>query len=158
MGTEKQRNTWGGFDEIIQEYRLRATETSDELVLTDHERGKSIVIAKEEYFSSPEKTIAFVRYTVAFSTQHRHFEQLEEARQYVCSILRDAVLPIEFYRDGKRCFGGEITRDEVDKLTADLLSALFGYSGEDLKAYEYEIHSWSGKYDVSRRKVNEIDR
>ena len=33
------------------------------------------------------------------------------------------------------------------------LSALFGYPAEDLSRLEYEIHSWSGQYDVPLRQA-----
>ena len=35
-----------------------------------------------------------------------------------------------------------------DELTIDLLADRFGYTADYISQFEYEIHSWSGKYDT----------
>ena len=71
-------------------------------------------------------------------------------------IISDTVLPLEFYFDGKRRFGGEIRKDESDKLSVSLLSDRYGYSSDHLMQFDYEIHSWSGQYDTGLKHVSDL--
>ena len=90
-------------------------------------------------------------YIISFATQHRHFENdVEEIKEYLSNIMNDQILPIEFYKNNKNIFGGEITIDLYNNLSNKALADYYGCSEEDISNYEYEIHSWSGKYDIKK--------
>ena len=61
--------------------------------------------------------------------------------------------PIEFFLNDKDVFGGELTRDEYDTLSVELLAKRFSCNEDYILNLYYEIHSWSGRYDVERRSI-----
>ena len=128
-----------------------------ELVIIDRGNGNKLHVYEEEYFSQ-NMTDRFVEYIVEFSTQHCHFsaDEEDEILEYIQSIIDDKVLPIEFYSDGKRRFGGEIKADDLDKLSVSYLAQQYGYTSDYLLSFDYEIHSWSGKYDTGLRRVADL--
>ena len=132
------------------------TTEENEAVLTNRDTGGRIEILLESYVSSDLPEDRFSRYTVSFSTQHCHFEEAEDAADYIRRILTDDALPIEFYRQGQRRFGGDLARTELAGLTKAFLAGWIGYSPEYMSQFEYEIHSWSGTLDTGRRKVEEL--
>lgn len=95
-------------------------------------------------------------YIVEFATQHRHFEDMEDAIDYVRELLEDETLPLEFYLDGKRRFGGDIRRAELPLLSQAMLAERFMVPPEQIAAYQFEIYSWSGKYDAPRAEVSRL--
>ena len=145
-------NKWDFLKELQKKFNYDLTTKEDEAILTNRNIGKSIEVYEEKYYSSDMKE-EFVQYIVCFTTQHCHFDDLDEVKDYVCEILTDNALPVEFYLDGNRRFGGEITKADFEKLSIELLADLFGVSTDYLSQFEYEIHSWSGKYDKERRKI-----
>ncbi len=146
-------DNWDFLRELQKEYPFTLSVLDDVRVLTNPSTGGRIEIIEERSCSAAQRTETFTEYIVCFSTQHRHLEELDEVEDYVRQILADDVLPIEFYARGQRCWGGEIQRADLAGLDTARLSALFGYPKEDLSRFEYEIHSWSGKFDVPRRQA-----
>ena len=144
------------FKEICKSYDLQIHCTDDTIVLRDSKSDACIIISQDEYFTDSTKEKAFSEYTVLFSTQHRHFNSLEEAEEYVRLILSDEVLPVEFFDSDRPRFGGEIRKDEFDVLTPESLAKRFGYAAGSLLSLEFEVHSWSGKYDIKRMKFSEL--
>ncbi len=144
------------FKEICKSYDLQIHCTDDTIVIRDTKSDASIEISQDDYYMDLKKEKTFSEYTVYFSTQHRHFNSLEEAEEYVRLILSDEVLPIEFFDDNRTRFGGEIGRDDLSNISAQRLARLFGYSVEYLSKFSFEVHSWSGKNDIKRTKVMEI--
>ena len=141
---------WDFLNEIQKEFAFDLSLKEDEAILTNLETGESIEIFEEDYSVDPKDWL-YVEYIVCFTTQHRHFEDLSDAADYIRLILTDEVLPIEFYLNGERRFGGEIKKSDFDRLTVEFLAGYYGYSVEYLSQFEYEIHSWSGRYNVERR-------
>ena len=130
------------FDAIVDAvttYAVSVEVKEHELVIMNSDNSNKLYVYEEEYFSQDMQD-RFVRYIIAFSTQHRHFDadEQDEVLEYILAVLNDKVLPLEFFKDGKRGFGGEINSDEY------------------MMSLEYEIHSWSGKYDTGIRKVSEL--
>ena len=115
--------------------------------------GNYLVLYEEPaWYEGPEK--AEYEYIVRFSTQHRHFHDLKSAIDYIMRIVEDKTLAVEFFDlSGNDCFGGDIDREKADPLTAAVL-AKFGFAGANIKKCLVEIHSWSGRYDVSRMPVS----
>ena len=149
---------WDSLHELAQKHRLALTVDDAKAILTDPKTGGHIDILEEKYYPKRDTTTgsedeAFVEYIVYFSTQHAHFEDLDDALEYVEAIIADEVLPIEFYLNEKRRFGGEITKEDFEELSAEFLASYYGYTLEYLSQFEYEIHSWSGRYNTERKRV-----
>ncbi|MBR3301935.1 MAG: hypothetical protein IKI73_04660 [Firmicutes bacterium] len=144
------------FKEICKTYDLSIHYTEETIVLSDPQSDAFIEVSQDEYFMDSKKAKTITEYTVCFSTQHRHFNSLEEAEEYVRLILSDEVLPIEFFDDDRARFGGEIGKDDLSNISAQRLAQLFGHSVEYLSQLSFEVHSWSGENDIKRTKVLEI--
>ena len=94
-------------------------------------------------------------YTVQFSTQHRHFNDLKTALDYIVEIVEDNILAIEFFdRKGNDRFGGDIDKQTAAHLTKSTLAKDWGYTCAYIRKFLFEIHSWSGRYDVNRMPVS----
>lgn len=141
----------------ISDHDASAEIAGSELQVTNPKNGKSLSVYEEEYWSRDMKD-CFVEYIVEFSTQHRHFsaDEADEIIDYIKLIMNDEVLPLEFYLDGKRRFGGEIRLGDLDKLSLSYLSEKYGYEGRYFLPFEYELSSWSGKHDTGRRRAAEL--
>lgn len=158
-------------EEIGKQFQLDVTEQDQSVVLKDRKTNAVIEVFRESCLSSDGED-GFLRYTVSFATQHRHFDcwqdqqgQMDakelreveaEAERYIRQILLDERLPIEFYRGDRQSFGGELTKNEYENLSTELLSGRFGYSADLLSQYSFEIHSWSGQLDMKRMHVSEL--
>ncbi len=141
----------------ISDYDVAAEVTGSELKVINPKNAKSLSGFEEEYWSRDMKD-GFVEDIVEFSTQHRHFSADEEDGiiDYIKSIMNDEVLPLEFYLDGKRRFGGEIEIGDLDMLSVSYLSEKYGYEGRYFLPFEYELSSWSGEHDTGRRRASEL--
>ena len=132
-----------------------------ELAVVNRGNGNVLSVFEDESFSLDRKE-RFVEYIVQFSTQHCHFdaewmgELLESILEYIKEILDDQVLPLEFFLDGKPRFGGEFKAEDLDRLSVSYLADEYGFIRADLLSLDYEIHSWSGKYDTGRRRVADL--
>lgn len=147
------------FDAIVDAvttYAVSVEVKEHELVIMNSDNSNKLYVYEEEYFSQDMQD-RFVRYIIAFSTQHRHFDadEQDEVLEYILAVLNDKVLPLEFFKDGKRGFGGEINSEDLDKLSVSFLNH-GRYTNEYMMSLDYEIHSWSGKYDTGIRKVSEL--
>ncbi|MBO4584951.1 MAG: hypothetical protein J5756_07825 [Clostridia bacterium] len=149
----------GFYDNIIKavsDYNVTVNTTEDVLTIVNN-NGNELTVFMEEYLTQDMKD-HFYEYIVRFSTQHRHFEEDEEAAviEYILSILDDKILPLEFFSGDNPRFGGEIKLDDLNKLSVSYLSNEYGYAGDYLRQFDYEIHSWSGEYDTGRRRVSDL--
>ncbi|MED9968849.1 MAG: hypothetical protein UFA98_02400 [Ruminococcus sp.] len=142
---------------VISDYNVSVEVKKHELNIINRDND-NVLHVYEDMFLSQDKKESFSEYIVEFSTQHRHFEydSEDEITEYILLILNDKVLPLEFYMDGKRRFGGETNSDELDDLSVSSLSKHYGCTSEYLISFDYEIHSWSGKYDTGLRKVSDL--
>ena len=91
--------------EISKTFDLRLSYKDDTAVLSDPESGAFVEISKDEYYTDFKEEETFFEYTVSFSTQHRHFDTLDKAEEYVRMIISDEVLPIEFFDSDRARFG-----------------------------------------------------
>ena len=148
--------TWEFLNDVQKLYAINLDIKEDEARIINPNNGKCVNIYREKYYSQDGKDV-FIEYIVCFATQHRHLEDLDEVEEYVHSILKDEILAIEFYDSDERKFGGEIEKADLAALSLNLLAKRWGYSIEYLPAKEYEIHSWSGKYDSERKNVADIN-
>ena len=141
----------------ITDYDVSVEVKNHELVIINSDNGNKLHVYEDEGFSQ-DMTIRYVDYIVEFSTQHRHFDAdvEDDILEYILMILNDKVLPFEFYMDGKRRFGGEIEAVDLDELSVSFLVQQYGYNSDYLMSFDYEIHSWSGKYDTGLRRVADL--
>ena len=84
-------------------YDANVTIHENELTVTNRQNGKTITVFAETYYDK-DGAVRLSEYIVEFSTQHRHFEEDEEEEiiDYILSIMRDEVLPIEFFCNDQR--------------------------------------------------------
>ena len=128
-----------------------------ELAVVNRGNGNVLSVFEEVSFSRDRKE-RYAEYIVEFSTQHCHFdeEDADELLDYMRSILDDRTLPLEFYQDETPRFGGELKSEDLDRLSLSFLANEYGFIHADLLSLDYEIHSWSGKYDTGRRRVADL--
>ena len=149
---------WNTLLASLRGYDVAVTKTEDEVVITDRANGSEMVVFDESYQQSEDPSDIFTNIVVSFSTQHRHLEDMAGAAEYAVQLLNDEVLPLEFYRDGQSGFGGDIERADLPRLTQAMLAERFWLSPEELAHYEYEIHSWSGRYDIPKTPVTSLQK
>lgn len=86
-------------------------------------------------------------FMVEFSFQHRHIEDENGVIEYINDIVNEKVFSIEFFKDGERHFGGDITAQELKDLSYEKLEQKTGYYGST-KLIDYadafKIRGWSG--------------
>ena len=88
----------------------------------------------------------FTPYLCQFSFQHRHFKSEKEVIDYINDIMNQNVYAIEFFKDGEKRFGGDITVQELNELSYVFLEQRTGYYGEiKLKdiADSFKIRGWN---------------
>ncbi|MBQ6020384.1 MAG: hypothetical protein IJL26_09430 [Clostridia bacterium] len=138
-------------ERLALQYGAAFARSGDEIVITNRENGKTIEVLDESYHGGkPEE--AYDRYTVYFTTQHRHYEDFEDALDYVERLMRDEILAIEYYRGDERRFGGDIERSELYDPDPPTRGTIFSMLPADHPGLNYEINSWSGKYDLKYEK------
>jgi len=146
---------WDFLNNIQKLYAIELRMKDNMVSIVNLNNEKCINIYEEKYYSADGQDV-FIEYIVCFATQHRHFEELDEVEEYAYMILQDEILAIEFYDSDERRFGGEIEKADYETLSQTLLAQRWGYFIEYLSANDYEVYSWSGKYDSGRKKVADI--
>ena len=87
-------------------------------------------------------------FTVMFSFQHRHIEDEKGVVEYIINIINENIFSIEFFKNGERCFGGDITAQELKDLSYEKLEQKTGYYGSTKLidcADMFKVRGWSGK-------------
>ncbi len=139
-------------ERIAAEYDAAFERKIEEIVFKNRKNEKTITILDEGCTYSDEEGLhTYDRYTVYFTTQHRHYEEFEDALDYVGQLMRDEILAIEYYRGDERRFGGDIERSELYDPDPPTRGTIFSMLPADHPGLNYEINSWSGKYDLSNR-------
>lgn len=78
-----------------------------------------------EYDSDNE----FTSFIVYFAFQHCHMNDEDDIIEYINDIINGNKLSIEFFRDETRCFGGDISAQEIKELSYESLEQYSGYFG-----------------------------
>ncbi len=147
---------WNTLIASLRGYDVAVSETEDELTVASRANGSEIHVFDESAPAGEDLSERCEEYIISFSTQHCHLDDMEDVIDYVQRIIEDETLPLEFYLDGKRRFGGDILRAQLPLLSQAWLAGRFMVPQEQLAAYQFEIHSWSGKYDVPRTDVSRL--
>ena len=122
--------------------------SSYEIKFSDNEKFAEIINPfyleniKVEYL--PEED--FTPYTVYFAFQHYHMSSKEDVVEYIKDIINENIFSIEFFKDGRDCFGGDITAQELKDLTYESLEQHTGYYGSTkLKecADSFKLRGWN---------------
>ena len=102
-----------------------------------------------------EKYDSFTPYEISFAFQHIHATDEKNATEWIDGIINENRYSIEFFLGEQRCFGGEITSEELSKLSYEFLEKEFagGMSGLLSAMDNFKIRGWSGKKDVNGRLV-----
>ncbi len=145
------------FDTIsnaVKPYAASVIIRENELTVTNRQNGKTITVFAETYYDK-DGAVRLSEYIVEFSTQHRHFEEDEEEEiiDYILSIMRDEVLPIEFFCNDQRRFGGELDRKKNPCVDPAKWLADISYDAAQHAAFTYEINSWSGRFDTGKQNL-----
>ena len=145
------------FDTIsnaVKPYDASVIIRENELTVTNRQNGKTITIFADTFYDK-EGSAQFSEYIVEFSTQHSHFEDDEEEEiiDYILSIMRDEVLPIEFFCNDQRRFGGELDRKKNPCVDPAKWLADISYDAAQHAAFTYEINSWSGRFDTGKQNL-----
>ena len=86
-------------------------------------------------------------FMVMFSFQHRHIEDETGVIEYITDIINENIFPIEFFKNGKKRFGGDITSQELEDLSYETLEQRTGYYGSTKLidcADMFKVRGWSG--------------
>lgn len=143
-------------DLIKNNKNIKYETKDDKLYIYNKENNNYIEIIKITYSSNKD---SFIEYIISFSSQHHHFkDNIEEILEYIKDIMNDQVLPIEFYSNDKNRFGSEISFELFNNLSIKSLANYFGYSEDYISTFEFEIHSWTGKYDIKRTPVINLSK
>ena len=90
-------------------------------------------------------------FMVMFSFQHRHIKDEKGVIEYITDIINENIFPIEFFKNGKKRFGGDITAQELKDLSYEKLEQKTGYYGSTKLidcADAFKIRGWSGKNNL----------
>ncbi len=120
---------------------------NDRAVIKNPINDNRIEVFRETYAPYAPGEPPYTEYIVCFSTQHRHMEDPDEVKDYIRGIMRDEIFAIDFYPGGAPHFGGEITREEFDRLSPESAAERFGFSPAYIRQFDCRITSWSGEYD-----------
>ena len=147
---------WNDLSAAVGAYDATVTATETEAAIVNPANGNVIHVIDESAPAGEAPSERRGEYIVEFATQHRHFDDWEDTIDYVRELLEDETLPLEFYLDGKRRFGGDILRAQLPLLSQAMLAERFMVPPEQIAAYQFEIYSWSGKYDAPRAEVSRL--
>ena len=90
------------------------------------------------YYMSDDVYDPFI---VRFSYHHVHLPDIESVKRLIDRIINGELFVIEFFKDGRDSFGGEITREELDTLSYASLKEKWGASVYP-NADEFRIRGW----------------
>lgn len=89
-------------------------------------------------------------FTVFFAFQHRHMRDENDILQYVHEIICGNRFSIEYFREGKPRFGGEITAEALKDLSYEALERETGYYGSVRLidcADAFKVRGWNSASD-----------
>ena len=173
------KSNYNFLQNLFPAYEMVYSESGDSVEIINPLGKDSITVDIETYtpLDNGEDTpvYGFTQYTCSFSFQHRHYESEEDVTQYISDIINRKVYAIEFFKDGKNRFGGDITTHELSELSYEFLEQRSGYYGSTkLKdiADSFKVRGWdprdnfdatfecddNGKVLIVNKKENTYER
>lgn len=126
-------------ERLALKYNAAIERSGGDIIFTNPENGKKIEILREPDCGEV---------VVCFAAQHRHYEDLDDALDYAGQLMRDEILAIEYYAGSEPRFGGDVKRTELTDPLPATRGTIFSMLPADHPGLNYEINSWSGKYDL----------
>ena len=127
----------------ISKYRMDVSDDLESAIIYNPNSEDHLYI---EY----NKTDGFSPYMLSFSFQHVHLTDEESAKEWIDAILSEDVFSIEYFSGEERRFGGQISAQELSKLSYDFLEQDTGYYGLT-KLFQivdhFRVRGWSKKND-----------
>lgn len=113
------------FDFLVKEF------SNYEIIISGEDDLAEIInpFSKENIKVYYESEDDYSPYIVCFAFQHVHLCDEELVIDHINDIIGGNLFSIEFFRDGKRCFGGDITADRIKELSYKELERYTGYYG-----------------------------
>ena len=121
-------------------YKIVYSESKDCVEIVNPFGKENIIVAYDPADFTP--------FTVMFSFQHRHIKNEKGVIEYITDIMNETVFSVEFFKNGERRFGGDMTAQELKDLSYEALEQTTGYYGSTkLKdcADSFQVRGWSGK-------------
>ena len=122
-------------------YRIEQSKNETLAEIVNPLGGENI---KVEYVPDDE----FTPYIVYFAFQHCHMNDEEDIIEYISNIIDGNKFSIEFFKNGARYFGGDITAEEIKGLSYEALEQYSGYYGsrklKDL-VDSFKLRGWNPK-------------
>ena len=109
-----------------------------------------------EYFPDDD----FTPYIVYFAFQHCHMCDEEDVADYIMEIIDGNLFSIEFFNQGTRCFGGDISAEEWHDSSYECLSKcmekwgiakLLDYADSFKLRGWYSEHNFDAVFDVDEK-------
>lgn len=97
-------------------------------------------------------------YMVCFSFQHRHLATSDEVITYVGDIIGGNVFAIEFFKDGRKRFGGDLDAQEVCELSYDMPARFLGCFGASKLidvADSFKVRGWAQDGDFDAKFITD---
>ncbi|MBQ6163041.1 MAG: hypothetical protein IJK23_01065 [Clostridia bacterium] len=138
-------------ERLALKYNAALTRKDGGLIFTNRENGKTITVLEDPVRGADGKELS-AEYIAEVAAQHRHYEDFEDALDYVEQLMRDEILAIEYYAGAEPRFGGDIERSELNDPNPPTRGTIFSMLPADHPGLNYEIISWSGKYDLKYEK------
>ncbi len=85
-------------------------------------------------------------YMICFATQHLHIADKKELVEAISKFANGSIAAIEFYHNGKNCFGGQIETEHLSNITYDSLREYFRYPKNDLSNLTFRIYAWNKSF------------
>lgn len=126
----------------LNSYDVEIKVQEDQVIISNPLNKRRITVDRDEYTSIDDDDL-YIEFTVYFITQHRHFSDLDNAIEYIKSIVRGEVYAIEFYKDGQPRFGGDIKQSLRNNLTIKNLALCFGYTPEYISQFTFTVFGWT---------------
>ena len=120
-------------------YEIRFTEDGDFAEIINPFYTENV---KVEYIADDD----FNPFIVYFAFQHCHMCDEEDIVEYINEIVNENKFSIEFFKNGKRRFGSDITAQELERLSYEKLEQHTGYWGiTKLKqmADAFKVRGWN---------------
>ena len=134
------KNNYTFLNNHFSSHKINYLECKDSIEIVNPFGKGNIVVDYDSADSTP--------FMVMFSFQHRHIEDEKGVVEYVTDIIDENVFAIEFFKNGERCFGGDVTAEELKDLSYEKLEQKTGYYGSAKLidcADAFKVRGWSDK-------------
>lgn len=102
----------------------------------------------------------YTPFHVCFSFQHCHLTGKEDVVDWIIDIITGDKFAIEFFKNGKNCFGGDIKAEALDNISYEKIEKYTGYYGST-KLFRivdsFKVRGWNPESNFDAVLVFEKD-